>query len=231
MNDIAVCVCGAQPGPDKAATKCWLCGNSLSGQLTSHFPDGVLPQGIPANREIVALAVSNKGDGLDASTHGDMSSLLDCFLIFQNPKDQLGVSDGTLRFINGEDSLDGFVISLRFVPSKSNMHNDGIPPGGAQRSGNFERPHLRFESMMREIASHPKELAVIADKKSLPDRLRLLAEIHLWQELGEPSQEVWLAAFYSSDFQSSLKSLDQASLYGMFGFEDREGRCCVRQNM
>jgi hypothetical protein len=97
-----------------------------------------------------------------------------------------------------------------------------------------ERPHLQFESMMRELIAHRQELAAIADKKPLPHRLRFLAEIHLWLELGGPSQEVWQSEYASDDFQTRLRSLEVADhswLYDWLGFVVSDGKLIIANSM
>jgi hypothetical protein len=90
-----------------------------------------------------------------------------------------------------------------------------------------ERPHLGFESMLRGLIAHPKELEAIADKKHPQSPHQFPAEIHLWKELGKLNQEVWRKAFFSDDFQRRLESLEAGNhswLYDAFGFEFSDGR-------
>jgi hypothetical protein len=80
-----------------------------------------------------------------------------------------------------------------------------------------------FERMMREIESHPKELAEIVGKKDSPDRLRFLAELRLWQESDRPSHAEWLAMSASGDLEKDVQGIlrrGQEMVLSYFGLID-----------
>ena len=64
-----------------------------------------------------------------------------------------------------------------------------------------------FERMMRELESHPKELAEIVGKKDFQGRLRFLSELRLWQESGRPNHSGWLAMSASGDLEKGVQDI------------------------
>ena len=61
--------------------------------------------------------------------------------------------------------------------------------------------------MMRELESHPKELAEIVGKKDFQGRLRFLSELRLWQESGRPNHSGWLAMSASGDLEKGVQDI------------------------
>ena len=60
---------------------------------------------------------------------------------------------------------------------------------------------------MRELESHPKELAEIVGKKDFQGRLRFLSELRLWQESGRPNHSGWLAMSASGDLEKGVQDI------------------------